>query len=180
VAEARLERVGSGLAPVTEGWFVVNVRDAAWLRSDTFGRRCVLEANGAVVRGNGRPPVTFPQMGFTVAVLEPGQPSTLYHAETAEENFLVVAGECVATFEGEQRLLRRWDFAHCPPGTLHAFRGAGAGTCILVAVGARPEDHRVRYEPTPLAESVAEPTTSPVEAYGAYGHWRNEGTPPGL
>jgi len=26
--EARLEDAGSGLAPVTEGWFVVNVRDA--------------------------------------------------------------------------------------------------------------------------------------------------------
>jgi hypothetical protein len=26
--EAQLEDCGSGLAPVTEGWFVVNVRDA--------------------------------------------------------------------------------------------------------------------------------------------------------
>jgi hypothetical protein len=31
VEEARLEAVASGLAPVTEGWFVVNARDAAWL-----------------------------------------------------------------------------------------------------------------------------------------------------
>ena len=29
-AEARLEDSGSGLTPVTEGWFVVNVRDAEW------------------------------------------------------------------------------------------------------------------------------------------------------
>lgn len=28
--EARLEQTDSGLGPVTEGWFVVNVRDAAW------------------------------------------------------------------------------------------------------------------------------------------------------
>jgi len=30
VAEARLEQTGSGLAPVSDGWFVVNVRDAEW------------------------------------------------------------------------------------------------------------------------------------------------------
>jgi hypothetical protein len=34
VTEARLEDHGSGLAPSSEGWFVVNVRDAGWL---TFG-----------------------------------------------------------------------------------------------------------------------------------------------
>src|SRR5262249_8968869 len=37
VAEARLEDSGSGLAPVTEGWFVVNVRDAEWFSSETRG-----------------------------------------------------------------------------------------------------------------------------------------------
>ena len=31
VEEARLEKSEHGLWPVTEGWFVVNVRDAAWL-----------------------------------------------------------------------------------------------------------------------------------------------------
>jgi hypothetical protein len=30
VPEAKLEDLGSGLVPVTEGWFVVNVRDAEW------------------------------------------------------------------------------------------------------------------------------------------------------
>src|SRR5207248_5964534 len=31
VKEARLEKLAAGLTPVTEGWFVVNVRDAAWV-----------------------------------------------------------------------------------------------------------------------------------------------------
>jgi hypothetical protein len=31
IQEARLEAVGSGVAPVTDGWFVVNVLAAAWL-----------------------------------------------------------------------------------------------------------------------------------------------------
>jgi hypothetical protein len=37
VDEARLEDAGSGLAPVTESWFVVNVRDAEWFSSETRG-----------------------------------------------------------------------------------------------------------------------------------------------
>ena len=37
VEEARLEQLEAGLTPVTDGWFVVNVRDGAWVRSDAFG-----------------------------------------------------------------------------------------------------------------------------------------------
>src|SRR5512147_2524335 len=44
VTEARLEDVGSGLAPVSPGWFVVNVGEAAWVRNDSFGGRCVFES----------------------------------------------------------------------------------------------------------------------------------------
>jgi hypothetical protein len=63
VDEARLEDVGSGLAPLTEGWFVVNVAEAAWTTNDAFGACCVFEANGSVLRG--RPdlePRTFTQL----------------------------------------------------------------------------------------------------------------------
>ena len=34
VPEARLEETASGLAPASEGWFVVNVRDGHWLTSE--------------------------------------------------------------------------------------------------------------------------------------------------
>src|ERR1051326_9181596 len=40
VPEAELEDFGSGLTPVTEGWFVVNVRDAEWWFSEGRGARC--------------------------------------------------------------------------------------------------------------------------------------------
>jgi hypothetical protein len=33
VPEARLEQLDTGLAPVTDGWFVVSIPDAAWVRS---------------------------------------------------------------------------------------------------------------------------------------------------
>ena len=37
MSEAQLEDSGSGLAPTTEGWFVVNVRDVEWWFADSRG-----------------------------------------------------------------------------------------------------------------------------------------------
>src|SRR3982750_3860939 len=108
VKEARLEDAGSGLAPVTEGWFVVSVRDAEWFSSDTRGAVCWF------ANEYGEPPIEFPQLGINVTVLEPGQ-SGVYHAEANQEAFLVLAGECRLLVEGEERLLRAWDFFHSPP-----------------------------------------------------------------
>ena len=39
----RVEESGSGLTPATDGWFVVNVRDAAWLTHEAFGAACRFE-----------------------------------------------------------------------------------------------------------------------------------------
>ena len=118
VEEAQLEDVGSGLAPVSPGWFVVNVTEAAWLRHDAFGGRCVFESNGRVLaeRPDAEPQM-FAEIGFTLAVLEPGKPTGMYHAESGQEDFLVLAGECLLLIEEQERPLRAWDFVHCPPGT---------------------------------------------------------------
>jgi quercetin dioxygenase-like cupin family protein len=117
VREARLAETGAGLVPASDGWFVVSVSDAAWRTNDTFGARCVFEADGRLAREHPqieeRP---FPELGFRLTVIEPGAPSTLYHAESQQEDFLVLAGECLAIVEGEERLLRAWDFLHCPAG----------------------------------------------------------------
>jgi hypothetical protein len=40
VPEAQLDDSGSGLAPAGDGWFVVNVQDAEWWTSETFGSGC--------------------------------------------------------------------------------------------------------------------------------------------
>jgi mannose-6-phosphate isomerase-like protein (cupin superfamily) len=109
VPEAQLEDAGSGLAPVTEGWFVVNVRDAEWWFAERRGARCAFESE------YGDPPVEFAQLGINVTVLEPGQ-NGLYHAESEQEAFLVLSGECRLLVEGEERRLRPWDFFHSPPG----------------------------------------------------------------
>jgi uncharacterized cupin superfamily protein len=137
VEEAPLAEVESGLTPQSDGWFVVNARDAAWLVNDSFGARCVFEADTPVVRESGLDVHRFPQLGITLAVLEPGKPSGLYHRETSQEDFLVLSGECLLLVEGEERRLRAWDFVHCPAWTEHVFVGAGDGPCAILAVGAR-------------------------------------------
>jgi uncharacterized cupin superfamily protein len=148
IKEARLEALGPGLAPVSDGWFVVNVRDAAWLTNDAFGARCVFEADRRVLRPRPELDVhKFADVGFSLAVVAPGQPSGMYHAESNQEDFLVLAGECLLLIEGEERPLRAWDFAHCPPGTEHGFIGAGRGPCVIFMTGGRTRDKSYRLSP---------------------------------
>jgi len=177
VGEARLEAVGSGLAPVTDGWFVLNVRDAAWLTNEMFGARCLFEADVPVVRGMpGLDPHRFADLGFALAVFLPGQPSTLYHAETNQEDFLVLAGECLLLVAGEERHLLAWDFVHCPPGTEHSFVGAGAGPCAILMTGGRTREKQTVYPHSELARrhraGAETETTSAAEAYAPFPHWQ--------
>ena len=175
--EARLEAVGSGLAPVGRGWSVVNVAEAAWVRNDAFGGRCVFEASERVLQE--RPdlaPRHFDQLGFTLAVLEPGKPTGMYHAESSQEAFLVLAGECLLLIEEEERPLRAWDFVHCPPGTRHTFVGTGAGPCLIFMTGARRTDGTIVYPVSETARArgagVNTETPRPSEAYAPFPTWR--------
>jgi uncharacterized cupin superfamily protein len=177
--EARLEEVGSGLAPVSEGWFVVHAGDAAWIVNEVFGVRCVFEANGPVVRK--RPDldtVLFDDLGVTLSVIWPGQPSGLYHAESKQESFLVLSGECVLLIEETERPLRAWDFVYCPPGTSHTFVGAGDRPCVIMMVGARGADKRITYPRSELAlragAGVRRATDSARDAYAERPSWQPE------
>lgn len=169
--EARLEQAESGLAPATEGWFVVNVRDTAWLTHDAFGSACRFES----------PELHFDQLGINIRVLEPGQPNCLYHRESLQEDFLVLAGECILLVDGEERRpLRAWDFFHCPPGVDHVFVGAGDGPCVILMAGARADDEELFYPVSELAQrygaSAEEGTASPEEAYARFAE-RKPGRP---
>ena len=177
VDEAPLEEVGTGLAPAGDGWFVVNVSEAAWVRNDAFGGRCVFESSPRVIAE--RPdlePRMFDQIGFTLAVLEPGKPTGMYHAESSQEDFLVLAGTCLLLVEEQERELRAWDFVHCPPGTRHTFVGTGDGPCVIFMTGARREGDTIVYPESETAQArgagVETETPSPHEAYASFGHWR--------
>lgn len=182
VDEAQLEAVGSGLAPTSDGWFIVNAGAAAWITNEAFGARCVFEASVPVLRRRADlQPQQFPDLGFTIDVIAPGQPSGLYHSETSQENFLVLSGECIALIEERERRLRAWDFVHCPPGTAHCFIGAGDGPCVILMTGARPPGNQIFYPRSELARrfraGVENETGSPREAYADRPRWQ-PGRPP--
>jgi uncharacterized cupin superfamily protein len=75
----------------------------------------------------------------------------------------VLQGECLAQIEGEERLMRQWDFLHCAPGTHHGFVGAGDAPCVLLMVGARMPGRTFDY-PGQGAKSAQ-------EAYVGQPHW---------
>jgi hypothetical protein len=98
--EAPLVDTGAGVVPQGEGWFIVNAPDAAWLRHDAFGARCTFEADGRMVQE--RPPLHLQQhaqLGVRLHVFEPGKPSTMYHRESDQEDFLVLSGKCLLIVE---------------------------------------------------------------------------------
>jgi uncharacterized cupin superfamily protein len=174
VDEAPLEDSGSGLAPAAEGWFVVNVRDAEWLTSETTGD---LRPSGAECSFEGQK-VEFSELGIRLHVLEPGEPNGLYHAESKQEDFLVLSGECLLLVEGGERTLRAWDFFHSPAGTEHIFVGAGDGPCVILMAGSREGEWSVRYPVSELADrygaGAKEETTEPREAYVGFQPSRRE------
>jgi uncharacterized cupin superfamily protein len=155
------EQLG-GLAPEGDGWFVLNATAARWIGGD-LGKYTGFEGGG----------FRFPQLGINLNVMQPGEPMTMYHRENAQEDFLVLAGECTLVVAGEERPLRRWDLFHCPPGVDHAIVGAGTGPSLVLAVGARTgEDDDVVYPVDPVARQhgagVTVETSVPREAYAPY------------
>ena len=125
--EAPLVEIEAGLKPDGEGWFVVNVSESVARASEDAGHAWPFED----------PAHRFPHFGLNVHVLQPGEPACKYHAEEAQEGFLVLQGECVLVVGDEERRLRQWDLFHAPPWTPHVLVGAGAGPCAVLMVGAR-------------------------------------------
>jgi len=167
VPEAPLEQSEHGLVPTGKGWFVLSVREAPWMTREDRAGYCELEGlNGEA---------DFSQLGINVSVLAPGEPMAMYHYENDQEDFLLLAGEALLIVEGQERLLRPWDFFHCPAGTNHALVGAGQGHCAVLAVGARehwetPDWGVYTVEPAALRHGagVERETTDPNEAYARY------------
>lgn len=161
--EASLDQTEHGAFPTGEGWFVVNARDAQWFESDGLGFYAPFEGENA----------RFPDVGINLNVLRPGEPSCMYHGEDAQENFLVLAGECVLIVEGQERPLRAWDFVHCPAWTEHVIVGAGDGPSVFLAIGDRAKGRGIRYPVNETAlkhgAGVEVETNDPNAAYVNFG-----------
>jgi uncharacterized cupin superfamily protein len=133
VPEAQPERSeGGGLVVRSPGWFVLNAREARWF--DKPGQGWSVPLTGY---DEYEAETFFPMLGMAIRVIEPGEPTGTYHWETEAEAFLVLHGEALLIVEGQERPLKQWDFVHCPPGTKHAFVGAGDGPCVLLCASSR-------------------------------------------
>jgi hypothetical protein len=95
--EATVRDTDTGKVAEGEGWFILNLAEASWERDADLGTWCALEADDA----------HFSHFGIGPHLLMPGQASGRYHAETNQEGFLVLAGECIAIVEGEERHMRQ-------------------------------------------------------------------------
>jgi uncharacterized cupin superfamily protein len=164
MAEAPLEKGEAGKVPAGKGWFIVNLAEAEAMDSKRFGLAAAFEG----------PERDFERFGVNVRVLEPGQPASMYHREASQEAFLVLAGECVAIVEGEERSLRKGDFLHMPSDVPHVIVGAGDGPSTVLMVGSRAEAFNLSFPVDAAAAaygaSVDEETQDRQEAYA--------GTPP--
>jgi len=167
VPEAPLESTEHGLVPTGNGWFILNAREAPWINRKGRGAYCAFEGFEGVA--------DFSQLGINIAVLDPGEPMSMYHYENDQEDFLVLAGEALLIVEGYERRLRQWDFVHCPAGTNHVILGAGETGCVVVAVGARDRSTGPDWGAYTVDEAavrhnagVEQETTDPQQAYARF------------
>jgi hypothetical protein len=70
-------------------WFISNLRDVQWYGGGRFGVYADFEQGER-----------FPEFGFNVGVVLPGQPVGMYHREERQEGFLVLSGDCLLIRRG--------------------------------------------------------------------------------
>jgi uncharacterized cupin superfamily protein len=157
--EAKIEGTETGLQPADDGWWILNASEIGWATVEGTGTWCSFEA----------PSARSPLLGIGIHILWPGDTPGYYHAESNQEGFLVLSGECLAVVEGQERRMGPWDYLHCPPGTAHITIGAGDGPCAILMVGTRAPDDTTQYIADPVAArhgaAVEVPTDSAREAY---------------
>jgi uncharacterized cupin superfamily protein len=157
--EAKIEETDTGRRARGAGWFILNLAEIGWTTLPERGTWCMFEA----------PDAPSAMLGIGVHILAPGERPGYYHAESEQEGFLVLSGECIAVVEGEERRLRAWDYLHCPPGTRHITVGAGDEPCAILMVGTRTPGHAIQYPVEPAAArhgaSVSTATDSADVAY---------------
>jgi uncharacterized cupin superfamily protein len=142
---------------MSQRWFIRNLDGAPAGRSERHGLWTELEPEDA----------RFEDYGINVHVVQPGQPNAMYHGEDAQEDFLVLHGECIVIIEDEEHRLRTWDLVHCPRGTRHVFVGAGDGPCAILMVGAR-RGEKSEYPPSEVAARYGAAAEDPENPYPGF------------
>jgi uncharacterized cupin superfamily protein len=159
--EARIEETKEGRLPVGDGWFILNLGEMPWGTVPGFGAWRDFDW----MKRSGEPGV-----GVHIHVLRPGESFGYYHAEEAQEGFVVLSGECLAVVEGQERAMGSWDYLHSPPNTAHVIIGAGDRPCALLMFGSPDPSRKVEWIAEPTAAkhgaSVEHTTGRDIEAYG--------------
>jgi quercetin dioxygenase-like cupin family protein len=102
----------------------------------TNGRFCVIDMH--IPPGGGPPP----------------------HRHDFEETFIVLEGEMVATFRGQQSVVRSGDTIHIPANAPHQFHNASSGPVRLICICSPPGQERFFME---VGVLVATRTTPPPQ-----------------
>jgi mannose-6-phosphate isomerase-like protein (cupin superfamily) len=155
-------RRGAPTAP----WTVVNATEQPWKAAPGWGRFVKFEDPDGE---------RWPQYGFNIHVMAPGDVTTMYHGEGAQEDFVILSGTCLAFVEGEEVPLKAWDVLHCPPWTRHGFANPGDEPCAVLMIGGRHEggEYDVEYP----HDAAAEKHGASVKAYTTDGDVAYAGTP---
>lgn len=161
VSEATIEEG----VPVSAGWFVINARDARWMRNRMR----------AVCKFEGQGVAHFGEMGIGLYWIEPGKPMTMYHHEAGQEDVLILRGRCILVIDGQERSLGPWDLVHCPAGTAHTIVASDGAPALILAVGARTGQRVPEYPFEPVAARHG--AGIPDEATSARDHYASFGTP---
>jgi uncharacterized cupin superfamily protein len=160
--EARIEDTEQGRLPADEGWFILNLGEMPWGTVPGFGMWRDFDWGE---RSSGEPGI-----GVHIHVLRPGENFGYYHAEEAQEGFIVLSGECLSIVEGQERSMRQWDYLHSPPGTAHVMIGAGNRPCVLLMFGSPDPRRKIEWIANEVAArhgaSVERTTGVDREAYG--------------
>ena len=138
IPEAAIEETPAGRC-ARRGWFVLSLIGARGFATDGHGAFCPFERPARARRL--RPRRARAAARRAVGALPPrGRAGGL----------LVLAGECIAVVEEQERTLRAWDYLHCPAGTAHAMLGAGGA-------GARSYGRRASARRTSTTRSARRP-----------------------
>jgi len=168
IPEAPLEETGHGRVPAGPGWFVLNAKDSLWRARS---RRQGISFTGP---DEWEADNFSPMLGVNLFRVEPGEPNSMYHWETEAEAFFIISGEALLIVEGQERALKQWDFAFCPPKTGHVIVGAGDGPCVGLAMSSRENQQFGPYgeytENTVAARYGASPPETTQDGSLAYSH----------
>ena len=88
--EAHVEQTKQGRLPTGEGWFILNLGEMPWETAPGFG---AWRDFNWTKRSEDEPLI-----GVHIHVLRPGENFGYYHAEAAQEGFIVLSGECLTAF----------------------------------------------------------------------------------